>query len=87
MTGVFPVFDLVVFGVCGLRESVALFPQRILEVDGNAVLLEQVSKGFVGQFLKRPHAVACKLGQLVERIIVEGDQFAQARTTPGVERM
>ena len=67
------------FGVAAFDEP-CTFPQRILEVDGNAVLLEQVGKGFVGQFLKRPHPVACKLGQLVERVIVEGDQFAQARS-------
>jgi len=42
------------------------------------VLLEQVRKGFVGQFLKRPHPVARKLGQLVQRVVVEGDQFEQA---------
>src|SRR5206468_12875070 len=63
------------------------FSQRILEVDGNTVLLEQVRKGFVGQFLKCRHPVTCKLGELVQRVIVEGDQFAQARPTPGVERM
>ena len=41
------------------------------------MLPEQVGKGFVGQFLKGPHPVACKLGELVERVVVEGNQFAQ----------
>ena len=48
---------------------------------------EQVRKGFVGQFLKCRHPVTRKLGELVERVVVEGDQFAQSVTTPGVERM
>jgi hypothetical protein len=51
------------------------------------VLLEQVRKSFVGQFLKCRHPVTCKLGELVERVIVEGDQFAQSETIPAVERM
>ena len=50
------------------------------------MLPEQIGKGFVGQFLKCPHPVARKLGQLVERVVVEGDQFAQARSTPAVRR-
>jgi hypothetical protein len=65
-----------------LRKPRAL-SQRILKVDGNAVLLEQVRKGFVGQFLKCRHPVAPKLGELVERVLVGGDQFAQTVTTPG----
>jgi len=48
------------------------------------VLPEQVGKGFVRQFLKGPHPVARKLGELVERVVVEGDQFAQLQSAPGV---
>ena len=46
------------------------------------MLLEQVGKGLVGQLLKCRHPVAPKLGELVERVVVEGDQFAQTETTP-----
>ena len=60
----------------------AALSQRILQVDGNAVLPQQVGKGLVGQFLKRRHPVARKLGELVERVVVEGDQFAQASSAP-----
>jgi len=49
--------------------------QGILEVDGNAVLLQQVRKRLVGQFLKSRHAIARELPQFIERIVVEGDQF------------
>ena len=41
--------------------------QRILQIDRNAVLLEEVGERFVGQFLKGRHPVARKLLQLVER--------------------
>jgi hypothetical protein len=49
--------------------------QRVFQVDGDAVLPEQIGERFVGQFLDRRHAVAPQLGQLVERVLVEGDQF------------
>lgn len=39
------------------------------------MLSKQVGKGFVGQFLEGPHSVAGELPQLVERIVVKGDQF------------
>ena len=42
------------------------------------MLLEQIRKGFIGQFLKGRHPISRKLGQLVARVIVESDQFAQA---------
>jgi hypothetical protein len=51
------------------------------------VLPEQVGKSFVRQFLKGPHTVARKLGELVEGVVVEGDQFAQTRSTPAIARM
>ena len=78
-------FDLVfVFvGVAVFRERRA-FAQRVLQVDGNAVLPEQVGEGFIRQFLNRCHPVARKLLQLVERVVVEGDQFAQLPSAPGV---
>jgi hypothetical protein len=44
----------------------------------NAVLLQEVGKGFVGQFLDGRHPVARGLLELVERFVVEGDQLAQA---------
>ena len=46
------------------------------------MLLEQVGKGLVRQFLKCRHPVAPKLSELAERVVVEGNQFAQILTTP-----
>jgi hypothetical protein len=57
----------------GQRRALA---QRVLEVDRNAVLLEQIGERLVRQFLNSPHPVARELLQLVERIVIEGDQFA-----------
>jgi len=48
------------------------------------VLPEQVGKGLVRQFLNGPHPVARKLRELVQRVVVEGDQFAQVQSAPGV---
>jgi hypothetical protein len=50
-----------------------------LQVDGNAVLFEHVGKRFIRQFLKRRHPVAPELLQLVESVVIEGDQLAHDR--------
>jgi hypothetical protein len=42
------------------------------------MLLEEIGERLVRQFLKRRHPVARELLELVERIVVEGDQFAHA---------
>lgn len=39
------------------------------------MLFQDVGESLVRQFLNRRHPVAPKLGQLVERVVVEGDQF------------
>ena len=49
------------------------------------MLLEQVCKSLVRQLLECRHPIAPKLRELVERVILEGDQFAQGETTPDVE--
>jgi hypothetical protein len=46
------------------------------------MLPEQIGERLVGQFLNSCHPVARKLLQLVERIVVEGDQFAHALSAP-----
>src|SRR5713226_4413208 len=56
--------------------------KRVLQVDRDAVLLEQIGERFVGQFLNRRHPVAPKLLQLVEGVVVEGDQLAHASSAP-----
>ncbi len=43
------------------------------------MLLEQVGECFVGQFLKGRHPVAPQLLQLVECVVIEGDQLAHDR--------
>jgi hypothetical protein len=43
------------------------------------MLLEQVCEGFVGKLLQCRHSVASKLRQLVERVIIEGDQFTHVQ--------
>src|SRR5579864_8213185 len=50
--------------------------QRVLQIDRNAVLLQEIGERLVRQFLKRRHPVARQLFQLVEGVVVEGDQFA-----------
>jgi hypothetical protein len=49
------------------------FAECVLQVDGNAVLPEQVGEGFIRQFLKGSHPVTAQLLQLVESILVELD--------------
>jgi hypothetical protein len=61
--------------------------ERVLEVDGNAVLPEQIAKGFVRQFLKIRHPVARELLELIEGIIIEGDQFAHDRPASCIASM
>jgi hypothetical protein len=56
--------------------------ERVLEVDGNAVLLEQIAESLVGQLLKIRHPVARELLEFVESVIVKGDQFAHDRPAP-----
>jgi hypothetical protein len=60
-----------------LRKRRALV-QRILEVDGYPVFFQYVGEGFVCQFLDRRHAIASKLLELVEGVIVESNQLAHA---------
>src|SRR5258708_15479892 len=52
--------------------------ERVLQVDGNAVLPEQIGEGLVRQLLDGRHPVAAELLQLVESVVVEGDQLAHA---------
>ena len=42
------------------------------------MFLQNIGKSFIGQILNCRHPIAPKLGQLVERVIVEGDQFSHA---------
>jgi len=53
--------------------------QRVLQVDWNAVLPKQIGERFIRQLLNGRHAIAPQLLQLVEGVIVEGDQFAHER--------
>jgi hypothetical protein len=70
----------------GFANSSAL-SERVLEVDGNAVLPEQIGKGFVRQLLKIRHPVARELLQLVESVVVKGDQFAHDRPASCIASM
>jgi hypothetical protein len=65
---------------CGARRRESFrdrraLAQRVLQVDRNAVLFQHVGKCFIRQFLDRCHPVASKLFQLVESVVVEGDQL------------
>ena len=71
----------------GVSLSRSALAQRILQVDGNAVLSEQIGEGFVGQFLNIRHPVARQLLQLVECVIVKGDQFAHDRPASCIASM
>jgi hypothetical protein len=59
----------------------------VLQVDGNAVLPEQIPKRFIRQFLKIRHPVARELLKLIERVIVKGDQFAHDRPASCIASM
>jgi hypothetical protein len=61
--------------------------ERVLEVDRDAVLPKQIAKGFIRQFLKIRHPVARELLELVERVIVKGDQFAHDRPASCIASM
>ncbi len=50
------------------------------------MFLQQVGERFVGQFLNRRHPVARKLLKLVEGVVVEGNQLAQAWSVPRGQR-
>jgi len=49
--------------------------KRVLQVDRDAVFFQDVGESFVGELLNRRHPVAPQLGQLIEGIVVEGDQL------------
>src|SRR5581483_11338404 len=65
----------------GASRPRALF-ESVLQVDRDAVLLQQVGKGLVGEFLKGRHPVACQLLELGGGVVIEGDQFAHAFLDP-----
>src|ERR1700759_5571121 len=49
--------------------------QSVLQVDRDAVLLEEVGEGLVGKLLERRHPVARQLLELGGGVVIEGDQF------------
>ena len=51
------------------------------------MFLEQIGERFVRQFLKGRHPVARELRQLVESVVVEGDQLAHDCLPPASPRM
>ena len=51
------------------------------------MLLQEIGKGFIGQFLKRRHPVARQLPELVESVVVKGDQFAHAQDPVRSQKM
>src|SRR5262249_17129402 len=53
--------------------------QRVLQVDRDAVFLQEIGEGFIRQFLERRHAVARQLLEFRGGVVVEGDQFAHGR--------
>src|SRR5262245_46094576 len=60
-------------GGAGLARALA---QCVLQVDRDAVLLQKIGKGLVGQFLECRHPVARQLLELGGGIVVKVDQFA-----------
>jgi hypothetical protein len=52
------------------RDLPRAFLQRILQVDRDAVFLEQIGKCFIDQFLEGCHPAAAEISQLDERILV-----------------
>jgi hypothetical protein len=60
--------------------------QRVLQIDRDAVLLEDVGERFVRQLLDSRHSLATRLLQLVESVVVEGDQFAHGPSCSCIAR-
>src|ERR1700759_3486229 len=52
--------------------------ESVLQVDRNAVLLQQIGKGLIGELLECRHPVARQLLELGGGVVVEGDQLAYA---------
>lgn len=50
------------------------------------MLGEQIGEGLIGQLLQIGHAVAPKLRQLGERVVIEGDQLAHKKENPVAPR-
>ena len=51
------------------------------------MLLEQVGKGLIRQFLKGRHPIARELRQFVRGVVVEGDQFTHALPAAAISRV
>src|ERR1035437_1673939 len=49
-------------------------PQRLLQIDWHAMLLEQIGEGFLREFLQRRHPVPAELRQRGHRLVVESNQ-------------
>src|SRR5450759_6015322 len=56
-------------------------PQRILQIDWHATLLEQVGEGLVREFLQCHHPVPAQQRQRGQRLVVEGNQFTHLGTS------
>src|ERR1035437_7879571 len=50
-------------------------PQRLLQIDWHAMLLEQIREGFLREFPQRGHPVPAELRQRGHRLVVESNQF------------
>src|SRR5664280_739152 len=56
-------------------------PQRILQIDWHATLLEQIGKGLVREFLQCHHPVPAQQCQRGQRFVVEVNQFTHLGTS------
>src|ERR1035437_5090149 len=52
-------------------------PQRLLQIDWHAILLEQIGEGFLREFLQRRHPVPADLRHPAPRPGVEHNQFTR----------
>src|SRR5450759_1183541 len=61
--------------------SAGASPQRILQIDWHATLLEQIGEGLVREFLQCHHPVPAQQCQRGERLVVEVNQFTHLGTS------
>src|SRR5450759_2560200 len=60
-------------------------PQRLLQIDWHAMLLEQIGEGFLREFLQRRHPVPAELRQRGHRLVVESNSLRIVLTVPSVD--
>jgi hypothetical protein len=57
-----------------------------LQIDGHAVLLQQIGEGLVSELLRGRHAITPKLRQLIQRVVIECDQLSHGQPSLDIKQ-